>query len=93
MAFGVSGRRERSILLGSGIAAAALIMGAGGALASNCGDLAGKVFGPATIVGATTVSSPSSLLGADPPKPVAIDADFCRVQGVIKPTVDSDIKF
>jgi hypothetical protein len=32
MAFGVSGRRERSILLGSGIAAAALIMGAGGAL-------------------------------------------------------------
>jgi feruloyl esterase len=93
MAFGVSGRRERSILLSSGTAAAAFIMGAGGALASNCGDLAGKVFGPATIVGATTVTSPSSLLGADPPKPVAIDADFCRVQGVIKPTADSDIKF
>jgi len=93
MAFGVSSRKERSIPLASGTAAAALIMGAGGALASNCGDLAGKVFGPATIVAATTVSPPSSLLGADPPKPVAINSNFCRVQGVIKPTADSDIKF
>jgi hypothetical protein len=93
MVFGVSSRSKRSILLASGTAAAALVTGAGEALASNCGDLAGKVFGPATIVAATTVSPPSSLFGADPPKPVAINADFCRVQGLIKPSVDSDIKF
>ena len=93
MPFAVYGRREWLFLLTSGAAVAALVAGANGAFASDCGDLAGKVFGPAKIVTATTVSPPSSLLGADPQKPVAINANFCRVQGIIKPTADSDIKF
>jgi feruloyl esterase len=79
--------------IAAGIAISALVAGAGGALASDCGDLAGKVFGPATITAATTVSPPSSLVGRDPPTPVAIKAPFCRVEGVIKPSADSDIKF
>ena len=93
MPFVVYRRRERLFLLTSGAAVAALVAGANGAFASNCGDLAGKVLGPATIVAATTISPRSSQLGGDPPKPVAIKGNFCRVQGVIKPTVDSDIKF
>jgi hypothetical protein len=63
------------------------------AFAADCGNLAGKSFGAATITGATSVAPPSSLLGTDPPVPVAINAAFCRVQGVIRPTADSDIRF
>jgi hypothetical protein len=63
------------------------------ALAADCSSLAGKTFGAATIIGATSVSPPSSLLGMDPPVPVAINAAFCRVQGVIRPVADSDIRF
>lgn len=63
------------------------------AFAADCGSLAGKSFGAATIVGATSVSTPSSLLGMDPPAPIAINAAFCRVQGVITPTAKSDIRF
>jgi len=32
-------------------------------------------------------------MGKDPPAPVPIDAPFCRVQGEIRPTANSDIKF
>src|ERR1700760_3637798 len=76
-----------------GIAFAALVVGAGAAIAADCSGLAGKTFGTATITGSTNVSPPSSLLGADPPLPTEIKAPFCRVQGVIKPSADSDIKF
>jgi Tannase and feruloyl esterase len=85
--------RERLFLLAGGAAISALVAGASASQAAECGDLAGKVFGPATITAATSVSPPSSLLGSDPPTPVAIRATFCRVQGVIKPSADSDIKF
>ncbi len=93
MQFAAFRRHEKIQLLAAGVAISALVAGASVSQAAECGDLAGKVFGPATITGATTVSPPSSLLGSDPPTPVAIKAMFCRVQGVIKPTADSDIKF
>lgn len=77
----------------AGVAFGALIAGAGAATAAECSALAGKSFGPATVTGATSVSPPSSLVGVDPPIPTEIKAPFCRVQGVIKPSADSDIKF
>ncbi len=76
-----------------GIAFGALIAGASSAVAADCSALAGKSFGPATITGSTSVTPPSSLLGADPPIPTEIKAPFCRVQGVIRPSADSDINF
>jgi tannase/feruloyl esterase len=63
------------------------------AAAANCGDLAGKSYGPATITAATSVAGPSSFVGKDPPQPTALDTSFCRIEGVIKPSSDSDIRF
>jgi len=93
MGFAASLRLTRIHLTAIGVTASALVAATSVASAADCGDLAGKVFGPATITAATTVSPPSSLLGNDPPKPVAIKVPFCRVQGVIKPSDDSDIRF
>ena len=93
MQFTTSRRDETMRLLAAGVALSALVTGATSARALDCGDLAGKVFGQATITAATSVSPPSSLLGKDPPTPVAIGAPFCRVQGVIKPSNDSNIGF
>jgi len=61
--------------------------------AAACGGLAGKSYGPATVVAATEVGPGSAVLPKDPPVPVALDAPFCRIEGVIRPTPDSDIKF
>jgi len=77
----------------SAVAACALSLTAGGAAAADCGALAGKTFGGATITAATNVTPPSSLVGMDPPTPVAVNAPFCRIQGSIKPSSDSDIGF
>ncbi len=85
-------RRWRFALAGS-VAACALSFGAGGLKAADCGSLAGKAFGDATITAATNVSPPSSVVGKDPPTPVAVSAPFCRVQGSIKPSPDSDVAF
>ena len=48
------------------VAACALLLTAGGAAAADCGSLAGKTFGDATITAATNVSPPSSVVGMDP---------------------------
>ena len=77
----------------SAVAACALSLAAGGAAAADCGALAGRTFGDATITAATNVSPPSSLVGMDPPTPVAVNAPFCRIQGSLKPSSDSDIAF
>ena len=70
-----TGRRARGALAGA-TAVGALALAAGAARAADCGDLAGKTYGEATILAATTVSPPSSLMGLDPPAPVAIHAPF-----------------
>ena len=87
---------KRRALLTSASAIAALVvlsLGAGGAAAATCESLAGKTFGDATITAATAVTPPFSVMGKDPPAPVSVNASFCRVQGAIKPTSDSDIRF
>ena len=87
-------RRERALLTAGATAAiSAVAFGAGAAAAPNCESLAGKTFGDATITAATNVTPPFSVAGKDPPTLVAVKAPFCRVQGMIKPSADSDIKF
>jgi Tannase and feruloyl esterase len=61
--------------------------------ATDCGSLAGKIFGNATVTAATSVAPPSSFSGKDPRLAVSVKAPFCRVQGAINPSVDSDINF
>ena len=85
-------RRWRFAAMGS-VATCALSFGAGGAEAADCGSLAGKTFGPATITAATNVAPPSSVMGSDVRTSVALNAPFCRVQGSIKPSPNSDIAF
>ena len=72
---------------------AALCYGAGGAAAASCESLAGKIFGGVTITAATAITPPFSVMGKDPPAPVTVKAPFCRVEGSIKPSQDSDIAF
>ena len=89
-------KRERSNRLGlamAGAVAACAFSTAGGAVAADCGSLAGRTFGDATTTAATNVTPPSSVVGKDPPTPVAVNAPFCRVQGTIRPSPDSDITF
>ncbi|HKN27777.1 MAG TPA: tannase/feruloyl esterase family alpha/beta hydrolase [Roseiarcus sp.] len=86
--------QPRTLAVASTAAAfAALACSADGAQAANCENLAGKAYGDATISEATDVAPPFSVTGKDPPTPVSVDAPFCRVQGTIKPSADSDIKF
>lgn len=66
---------------------------AGTAAAAGCESLAGMTLGNATITAATAITPPFSVAGKDPPKPVSISAPFCRVEGTIRPTADSDIRF
>ena len=73
------------------VSAAALLVTTA-ASAATCGDLTGKSYGPATIIAATSIAGPSSFLGKDPPQPTALDAPFCRIEGVIKPTSDSKLQ-
>ena len=77
----------------SAVAACGLALTTSAAAAADCGALAGKTFGDATITAATNVSPPSSVVGMDPPTPVAVNASFCRIQGSIKPSSDSNIAF
>src|ERR1700693_3603646 len=86
-------RTNRLRLATAGAVAACALSGASGAMAADCGSLAGKTFGDATITAATNVSPPSSVVGKDPPNPVAINAPFCRVQGTLKSSPDSDVAF
>ena len=85
--------REKQVRFYPACAVAALMASAFPSYAADCGAMAGKTFGPATITAATSVTPPSGLLGQDPPKPQAINAPFCRVEGVLKPSADSDINF
>ncbi len=59
----------------------------------DCAGLAGKTFDHATIVSATNVAPPFGVVGNNPPTPVTVNVPFCRVQGSIRPSPDSDIAF
>jgi tannase/feruloyl esterase len=85
--------RSRRLASAGAFAMCALSFSTGGAEAADCGALAGKTFGDSIITAATNVSPPSSVVGMDPPTPVAVNAPFCRIQGSMKPSSDSDIAF
>ena len=84
----------RPLTYAAAVAAAALALAPiGAAAASDCAGLAGMTLGNAAVIDATAVSPPFSVTGMDPPRPVTVAAPFCRVQGIIKPTSDSGIRF
>ena len=70
-------------------AASATSLGVSAAGAADCGGLAGKTFGDATVTSASSVTPPSSFLGKNSGKPVAATAPMCRVEGSIKTSEDS----
>ena len=86
-------RRMDSAIATAIVAGATLASASGAIAATSCESLAGKTFGDATISAANAVAPPFSVMALDPPAPVAVNAPFCRVQGILKPSADSDIKF
>ena len=87
------GKRAWTAIAGATAAVGAVALAVDTAAAAGCGDLAGKQYGDAAIMAATTVSPPSSLMGLDPPAPVAVNAPFCRVEGLIKTSESSQDQF
>jgi hypothetical protein len=71
----------------------ALSSGTGTAFPAECHSLVGQMIGNTSIVQSDDVNPPASVGGQAPSRGVAVTAPFCRVQGVIKPSADSDIKF
>ncbi|MGO9418393.1 hypothetical protein [Roseiarcus sp.] len=86
-------KRNRSRVAIAGATALGGLSLAAGNAAADCGDLAGKTYGDAMITAATSVAPPSSLMGLDPPVPVAIHGPFCRVEGMIKTSDRSHVRF
>lgn len=72
---------------------ALLPLGTARAAATTCEGLVGMTFGDAAITVAVAENPPFSIKDAIPPVPVSPSVPFCRVQGTIKPTTDSDIRF
>jgi hypothetical protein len=67
--------------------------GAGQGAAASCDSLAGMKVGDAWITAAGNISPPFSIVGQVPSKVVSLSLPFCRVEGTIRPTADSDIRF
>ncbi len=67
--------------------------GAGQAAAASCDALAGMKVGDASVTAAGNISPPFSIVGQVPAKVVSLSLPFCRVEGTIRPTADSDIRF
>jgi feruloyl esterase len=86
-------RRRRPARATGAVAAVAALTISSLAGAATCESLKGMSFGDASIVAATPIAPPFSVMGKDPPAPVAVNAPFCRIEGAIRPSADSDIKF
>jgi hypothetical protein len=67
--------------------------GAAQAAAASCDSLAGKKMGDASVTASGSISPPLSITAQVPPQLVSVPVPFCRVEGVIRPTTDSDIRF
>ena len=86
--------KRGSRLAGAGIAASwTFSIAAGAAVGEDCARLAGKTFDHAAIASATNVAPPFGVAGNNPPTPVTVNLPFCRVEGSIRPSPDSDIVF
>lgn len=60
---------------------------AGAQAATDCAGLVAVTTGDATMTSAAVVTPPTTIGG------VAVSVPFCRVQGVARPSADSEIKF
>ncbi len=88
--------RNRILTRASNIAFCALTwvaLGVGQARATDCDALNGKKFGGGLVTAATAVAPPFSVSGMDPPVAVSIAKPFCRLQGRLEPSADSNIHF
>jgi feruloyl esterase len=74
-------------------AVVAVLLAAARAQAATCESLADTTFGDATVTAADVESPSFSIKDTIPPHPVSPAVPFCRVQGTIKPTYDSAIRF
>jgi feruloyl esterase len=79
------GKCKRAAGIGAAIA---LVFGATSAHAAlSCAGLAGVTTADSTITSATVVTPPANVGGAN------VTVPMCRVQGVARPSADSEIKF
>ena len=67
--------------------------GTGQAAAASCNSLAGMKIGDASVTAAGSINPPFSIMAQVPPQLVSLSVPFCRVEGTIRPTADSDIRF
>ena len=67
--------------------------GTGRAAAASCDSLAGMKMGDASVTAAGNISPPFSIVQPPPQGLVSVSVPFCRVEGSIRPTADSDIRF
>ena len=65
----------------------------GSAVAAECGALAGMRFADAHVIAAAPVDPPFTAVSPYRSEPAEVAVPFCRVQGVIRPSEDSDIRF
>ena len=63
------------------------------ARAADCHRLVGERFNQALVVEADDIAAPVTIADMATPEGVELKTSFCRVRGVITPTVDSDINF
>ncbi len=61
--------------------------------AETCESLSGRSLGSATITAATAVTPPFVIKDEILDQQVTVSVPFCRAQGTIKPSPDSDIRF
>ncbi len=76
----------------------AIVMAAGGApcgsaVAAECGALAGMRVADGRVIAATPVNPPFTIVSPYRSEPAEVAVPFCRVQGVLRPSEDSDIRF
>jgi Tannase and feruloyl esterase len=67
--------------------------GTGHAEAASCNSLAGMKMGDASVTAAGSINPPFSIMAQVPPQLVSLSVPFCRVEGTIRPTAGSDIRF
>ena len=61
--------------------------------AETCESLSGRSFGNATVTAANAVAPPFTIKDESMDQQITVAVPFCRAQGTIKPSPDSDIRF
>lgn len=91
------GAARRSLMSPALVAGAILFGGlaAQPAMAMDCHQLTGKVFGNARIIDTERVSAPFSIgsLATPAGNSAHVTVPFCRVTGIARPAADSEVRF